>query len=119
MKKKSRTKFNFASPKSVLTEREIELLSRQIRYNSKAMDHFIDVIDLLVNKEKCPKDANTLAWLRKRLAISIEENDTFRKVLWRHQKTVSRNSGEDPATSFLIHQIKTRRQSLIAQAAMK
>ncbi|MBI3999406.1 MAG: hypothetical protein HY351_02220, partial [Candidatus Omnitrophica bacterium] len=94
----------------------------QVRANSLAIDHYIEVIDLLINKERCPKDANTLIFLRQRLAIAIAENDTFRKVLWRHMQLVQSQSpydGESEAASFLMGQIKSRERALIAQMAMK
>ncbi len=103
-----------------LNEREVALLKKQIQFNSKCIDRFIKVIDLLVNKEKCPKDANTLLSLRKRLQITLDESDTFRKVLWRHQQWISNHFEEDmDATSYLLSRIRGREQALIAQMAMK
>ena len=105
-----------------LTEREVQILRKQIRTNSFAIDHYIRVIDLLINKERCPKDANTLTFLRERLSIAIAENDTFRKVLWR-QRQLDQDQfsydGESEATSFLLGQIKSRERALIAQMARK
>lgn len=101
---------------------EVKLLKTQIRKNSRLVDRLMEIIDLLANKEGCPKDANTLASLRKRFAVAVDENDTFRRVLWRHLQSVEnqRSPGGwmDPIT-FLVNQIRTRRRSLIAQAAMK
>lgn len=125
MKEKSDKKKTKCSPKifpGVLADREVQLIRRQIRGNSLAIDRCIEVIDLLINKERCPKDANTLAYLRKRLEIAIAENDTFRRVLWQHaQLAESRGSmdGTSDAASFLLNQIRSRRQALIAQMAMK
>ena|SRR3989338_8674775 len=105
-----------------LTEREVQVLQNQVRANSLAIDHYIEVIDLLINKERCPKDANTLIFLRQRLAIAIAENDTFRKVLWRHMQLVQSQfpyDGESEAAFFLMGQIKSRERALIAQMAMK
>ncbi len=114
-----KSKIHLASS-TVLTDKEIALLSRQIRYNSQAIDRFIRVIDLLVNKEKCPKDANTLLALRVRMSVAINENDTFRKVIWRHKKALDKTTNESlDAASFLISCIKIRNQALIAQAARK
>ncbi|OGW85283.1 MAG: hypothetical protein A3C35_04970 [Omnitrophica bacterium RIFCSPHIGHO2_02_FULL_46_11] len=104
-----------------LTEREVELLHRQIRINSIAMDRYIQTIDLLANKEKCPKDANTLMYLRSQLSIAIAENDTFRKVLWRHAQCVESQLSSDSdldAASFLVGRINSRRKALMAQMAM-
>ncbi|MBI4372157.1 MAG: hypothetical protein HY585_00325 [Candidatus Omnitrophica bacterium] len=105
-----------------LTEKQVRLLRNQIHANSFVIDHYIKVIDLLINKERCPKDANTLVFLRQRLSVAIAENDTFRKVLWRHTQLVRNQSpcdGESDAASFLVGRIKSRRQALIAQLARK
>ena len=105
-----------------LTEREVEVIGRQIRANSIAMDRYIEIIDLLINKERCPKDANTLLRLRRCLEVAVAENDTFRRVLWRHMQLVESkvftSDGFD-ASSFLIQQIKFRRNAAIAQMARK
>lgn len=104
-----------------LTKRQVELLHRQIRINSITMDRYIKTIDLLANKEKCPKDANTLTYLRSCLSIAIAENDTFRKVLWRHAQCVESQFSLDEsldATSFLVDRIKSRKKALMAQMAM-
>ena len=105
-----------------LTEREVALLTKQVRTNSRMIERHIEVIDLLINKERCPKDANTLLSLRKRLQVAIEENDTFRKVLWRHLQMVEAQEAWVPSLDpieFLVNRIKFRRQALIAQMAMK
>jgi len=125
MKNKRKPKSSKSSENShsgILTEREVEVIHRQIRNNSLAIDHCIEVIDLLVNKERCPKDANTLAWLRERLSVAVAENDTFRKVIWRHTQLVQSQTlydGDSEAAAFLIGQIKSRERALIAQMAMK
>jgi hypothetical protein len=103
-------------PKGFLTEREVKLLRAVIRSNSQIIDRYVQTIDLLVNKERCPEDANTLTSWRNRLAIALDENDTFRKVLWRHLQAIE--SGElltDPAldaVSFLAGQIRFRKKAL-------
>ena len=104
-----------------LTEREVALLQKQIRFNSLLIDYYIEIIDLLVNKERCPKDANTLLRLRKRLEIAIAESDTFRKVLWKHTQLVEQSMPQEylDAASFLVDRIKSRKFALIAQDAMK
>ncbi len=120
--KSSKSKSEAKSHLGILTEREVEVVHRQIRNNSLAIDHCIEVIDLLVNKERCPKDANTLAWLRERLSVAVAENDTFRKVIWRHTQLVQSQmpyDGDSEAAAFLISQIKSRERALIAQMAMK
>ena len=99
------------------------MIRTQIRRNSALIDGYVRAVELLVNKEKCPVDTNTLLELRKRLSISIEENDTFRRVLWRQielREVVSLSDDLDlSAVSFLVGQIKSRERLLAAQAAMK
>ena len=104
-----------------LTDREVELLQKQIRANSLLIDYFIEIIDLLANKERCPKDANTLLRFRKRLEIAMAESDTFRKVLWKHMQVVEQSVPQDglDAASFLVDRIRSRKFAQIAQAAMK
>jgi hypothetical protein len=104
-----------------LTEREVLLLQKQIHFNSTLIDGYIETIDLLVNKERCPKDANTLLRLRKRLEIAIAESDTFRKVLWKHMQMVEQAMPQDAldAATFLVDRIRSRKFALIAQDAMK
>lgn len=114
MKKKSATNQQFI--RGFLTESEVSLLKKQIQYNSNWIDRYIKVIDLLVNKEKCPKDANTLVALRQRLKIMIDESDTFRKVLWQYRQWLASqcHEGLDAAT-FLLGRIKSRQQALIRE----
>ena len=107
----------------LLNSRQLDMIRSQIRRNTAAVDHSIRAIDLLVNKEKCPKDTNTLWELRKRLSLAMEENDTFRKVLWKHlqlEEYVNPKPGMylDPV-SYLIMRIKSRRQALDAGLCLK
>lgn len=109
-------------PVGLLSEREVEVISRQVRSNSLAIDRYIETIDLLVNKERCPKDANTLLYLRGRLAVAIAENDTFRKVLWRHMRSVEAQPSSSSyldASSFLMERIRFRRNAVLAQLLRK
>ena len=110
------------NPPELLTDREIDIIRRQIRYNSVLINHYIYAIDLLVNKERCPKDANTLAFLRKRLSVAMAESDTFRKVLWRHAQILEGRSFTDSseeAATFLVQQITAKKRAIMAQLAMK
>ena len=104
-----------------LTDREVTLLQKQIRNNSSLINYHIEIIDLLANKERCPKDANTLLRFRKRLEIAMAESDIFRKVIWSHLQLVEQAKPLDSldAESFLVDRIKSRKYALIAQAAMK
>ena len=121
-KKSKKSKDFRKSPSGFLNEGEVRILEKQIQANSLIIGRYIEVIDLLVNKERCPKDANTLLRLRTRLAVAIAENDTFRRVLWRHAQLTEASAptdGDREATAFLVSRIKLRKQALIAQAAMK
>ena len=109
-------------PSGFLTAREVRILQKQIHANSLSIDRYIHIIDLLANKERCPKDANTLIRFRRYLAVAIAENDTFRKVLWRHaQRFEHLNSQEGllDAASYLVDRINYRKRALLAQLAMK
>ncbi len=111
------------APDSLLTEKQEKIIRTQIRRNSHLIGLLIQKIDLLANREKCPKDANTVVRFRKQLAIEIEENDNFRKVFWKHLQVKEswRKLPEDlpdPLT-FLVERIRSRQKALIAQLCMK
>ena len=113
----------WTSPNHRLTEKQEQMLRVQIRRNSIFIDTLIQKIDLLANKEGCPKNANTLLRLRKQLAIEVEENDNFRKSLWKHLRAEAAWKQmpadlPDPLT-FLVNCIRTRQNSLVAQACWK
>ncbi len=120
-RKSQKIKIGERQTRGFLTEREVELLMKQVRYNSVLIDHYIKAIDMLVNKEICPKDANTLIFLRNRLSVAIAESDTFRKVLWKHKQMKASEvcEGDIAAMAFLINRIQTRKKAFIAQMARK
>ena len=70
-----------------LTKEEIRILKLQIRRNAQAIDQFVYRLDLLVNKERYPHRAVFIEKIRRRLELLMEENDTFRKVLWKHYQS--------------------------------
>jgi len=76
---------NHAVPE--LTPKEVRILKEQIRSNGKIMDDYIERLDLMVNKEHHPGRTKFAERLRSRLYLLMEENDTFRKVLWKHFQT--------------------------------
>ena len=69
-----------------LTAEEWRILKDQIRKNSLLVDEYVDRLDLLVNKERYPHREEFIQRIRRRLNLLMEENDTFRKVLWRHYR---------------------------------
>ena len=75
------------SESSELTAEEIRILKRQIRQNASLIDHYVARLDLLVNKERYPRNAIFIHKIRRRLELLMEENDTFRKVLWNHYQS--------------------------------
>ncbi len=66
------------------TAEEIKILKSQIRKNAVMIDDYVSRLDLFVNKEKYPRKAEFVNKLRQRLELLMEENDTFREVLWTH-----------------------------------
>ena len=67
-----------------LTPAEVEIIKKQIRKNAWVIDSYIKRIDLFVNKERYPKQETFIQKLRERMFLLMEENDTFRRLLWRH-----------------------------------
>jgi len=121
--KKNQKLLRIVDPSHALTEWQEKVIRQQIRKNSAAIEVLIYKVDLLKNKEGCPKNANTLVRFRKWLAISMDENDTFRRVLARHiqaQETWRRmpENPVDPLT-FLVNKIRSREQAMIAGLCMK
>ncbi len=76
------TELDETSPR--LTTAEFKILKDQIRRNTALIDTCVDRLDLFVNKERYPKGEPFLEKMRRRLNLLMEENDTFRKVLWEH-----------------------------------
>ena len=107
----------------VLTAWEVQTLRAQVRSNSTIIERLIRAIDLLANRERVPKDATSLIQFRNRLAVAMAENDTFRKVLWRHCEQEAYGiqelaRGLDPI-AFLVRRIRSRERAMMAQTAMK
>jgi len=69
---------------SDLTSEEVRIIKEQIRKNSFLIGDFVNRLDLFLNKEKYPAEAAFVGKIRSRLLVLMEENDTFRKVLWKH-----------------------------------
>jgi hypothetical protein len=71
----------------VLTAAELEIIKKQIRDNSKVIDEYVGKIHLFVNQEKYPRSEPFVERLRQRMFLLMEENDTFRGVLWNHYQS--------------------------------
>ena len=67
-----------------LTSAEVRIIQRQIRGNAEVIDSYVRRIDLFVNQERYPKEEKFIRRLRERMNLLMEENDTFRRLLWRH-----------------------------------
>ncbi len=67
-----------------LTPFEAQIIKKQIRKNSLVVESFIQRIDLFVNAEKYPRQEAFIEKIRQRMFLLMEENDTFRRLLWRH-----------------------------------
>lgn len=72
---------------NLLTAAEMDILKTQIRKNARVIDSYIRRIDLFVNQEKYPYREKFIEKIRQRMFLLMEENDTFRALLWRHLKT--------------------------------
>ncbi|MBI4549744.1 MAG: hypothetical protein HY714_02335 [Candidatus Omnitrophica bacterium] len=68
----------------VLNAAELDIIKKQIRDNSRVIDEYVDKIHLFVNQEKYPRSEPFVERLRERMFLLMEENDTFRSVLWNH-----------------------------------
>lgn len=66
-----------------LTEEEVRILRHQIKRNSEQIQQDVKRLELYLIHERYPKDTTFLDKIRDRMKVSMEENDTFRKVLWK------------------------------------
>jgi hypothetical protein len=78
-----------------LTEEEQRIITTQIRRNSAVIHGLIKKIDLYMNLEKVPEQEVFILEIRAKLALLMQENDTFRKVLWKHFQTDNDFEEED------------------------
>ena len=67
-----------------LTSAEIKILKKQILSNTVSINEYVDRLELFILKERYPYRAVFIEKIRRRLELLMEENDTFRKVLWKH-----------------------------------
>ena len=69
-----------------LTPAEESILRTQIRKNNRLIAEYVGRLDLLLNREGYPLTALFIHRIRRRLDLLMEENDTFRKVLWKNDR---------------------------------
>jgi hypothetical protein len=73
--------------KKLLNKDEEKIIKDQLSKNAALISQIIAKIDLLMNKEGHNHDSNIVADFRQKLDVLISENDTFRKVYWKHVQT--------------------------------
>jgi len=73
------------------TSEEMRIVKNQIRRNMVVIDEHVRRIDLFVNYERHASRAGLVEHLRERLGLLMEENDTFRKVLWKQYQNLGAN----------------------------
>lgn len=79
-----------------LTEEEVRIIKKQIRSNRILIDEHVNRLELFVTKEKYPQRAIFIEQIRRRLELLMEENDTFRSVLWKNLQTEEMLRQPDP-----------------------
>ena len=78
-----------------LTEEEQRIITSQIRRNSTVIQGLIKKIDLFMNFEKVPSQESFILEIRSKLELLMQENDTFRKVLWKHFQLDDGSEGDE------------------------
>jgi len=73
---------------AAFTSEETRIIKNQIRKNMAVIDEHIRRIDLFVNHEAHASRLGLVEKLHERLLVLMEENDTFRKVLWKQYQTL-------------------------------
>jgi len=79
------------SESSEFTSEETRIIKSQIRKNMAVIDEHIRRIDLFVNHEHHASRAGLIERLHERLSLLMDENDTFRKVLWKQYQNLGVN----------------------------
>ena len=106
--------------KQTLTPLEEKIIREQIKKNSIVIDWVVYKIDLLMNKEGHKRDSDPVVALRQKLSVLTAENDTFRKVLWRHvqqEETLWDDPGARHAFRYLVVKVKEKRKASKANLA--
>ena len=96
-----------------LTKKQEAIIREQIRKNTRVIDALIYKVDLLMNKEGHKKNSKIVEKLRKKADLLMEENDTFRKVFWKHiqRSEQSWTDGTGSAYRYLLLKIEGRHKA--------
>lgn len=95
--------------RDILTHSEYALVKRRIAECSAAVNDLLDRIDLYVNSEGYPKDANFLPAMWRRLQKIMRQGERYRDMFWRHMVAVDCASAQWlSAEDFIVSQIKNR-----------
>jgi len=74
----------FDDSTKLLSGAELVIIKEQIRKNTAVIDEYVAKLHLFVNQEKYPHREPFVEKIRQRMFLLMDENDTFRKVLWDH-----------------------------------
>ncbi len=103
-----------------LTQLEEKIIRDQIKKNSKVIDWLVYKVDLLMNKEGHKRDSDPVVALREKMSVLTAENDTFRKVLWRHveqEESLWDDPGAQNAFRYLVVKVKEKKKASKANVA--
>ncbi|HNV85969.1 MAG TPA: hypothetical protein PKL97_03245 [Candidatus Omnitrophota bacterium] len=84
-----RPPLSFNPESKLLNTTEFEIIKAQIRKNAAIIDGYIEKIHLFVNQEKYPRRELFVEKIRRKMFLLMEENDTFRRVLWDHYQAAA------------------------------
>lgn len=79
-----KTALTFDDTTKLLSGAELAIIKEQIRKNTAVIDEYVAKLHLFVNQEKYPHREPFVEKIRQRMFLLMDENDTFRKVLWDH-----------------------------------
>jgi len=79
-----KTALTFDDSTKLLSGAELVIIKEQIRKNTAVIDEYVAKLHLFVNQEKYPHREPFVEKIRQRMFLLMDENDTFRKVLWDH-----------------------------------
>jgi hypothetical protein len=96
--------------KKLLNPEEEKIIKDQLGKNALLISQIIAKIDLLMNKEGHNRDSNIVHDFRQKLDVLINENDTFRKVYWKHFQTAFETivDADYEAVRYLVLTIRER-----------